>query len=394
MQLQNRRCDREKTHKMTRKARKTRKRNVTLYQTVAKLLRRDISRRRQPGDLLQSEAALAERFAVSVITVRQAMEILEREGYVERRQGSGTFVADLKQRRVVAILVELDLAQPGISPFFMGLVQRVQTQLRRAGFRVRLYLGQSAYGHPFEKLTCGEFLDDLTDHHFLGVIGIATMVHACWIDPITAEGIPFVLSGEYPEGAVTIDLQRMSAMGVEWLVRNNRRRIAVIGHDPRFCQHVGSEYGIDNAFAEAGVEMRPDWICLDRETSVAGTGWQAIRDIWAADGEKPDGLLLLDDAYLHDLTLAINELGIAVPEELMIVSHVNRGMTRLPLFPVDRLEVDTEKIAKEIVREAQSQLDGNKPSPLKLAPPKLAPAWQNEDQPLPKPSVAEVQDLT
>lgn len=47
----------------------------------------------RPGDALPSEAELQARFGVSRATVRQTLELLEREGRIERHQGKGTFVA-------------------------------------------------------------------------------------------------------------------------------------------------------------------------------------------------------------------------------------------------------------------------------------------------------------
>src|SRR5215467_803772 len=47
-----------------------------------------------PGDRLPSYGELAELAGVSLITVRRALDELERAGRVVRHQGVGTFVAD------------------------------------------------------------------------------------------------------------------------------------------------------------------------------------------------------------------------------------------------------------------------------------------------------------
>ncbi|MCV2367590.1 phosphonate metabolism transcriptional regulator PhnF [Roseateles oligotrophus] len=48
-----------------------------------------------PGSRLPNESALAERFQVNRHTLRQAMQALAREGFVQVRHGSGTFVREL-----------------------------------------------------------------------------------------------------------------------------------------------------------------------------------------------------------------------------------------------------------------------------------------------------------
>ena len=47
----------------------------------------------KPGDILPSERELARAHGVSLMTARSALAGLERQGLVERRRGSGTFVA-------------------------------------------------------------------------------------------------------------------------------------------------------------------------------------------------------------------------------------------------------------------------------------------------------------
>ncbi len=50
----------------------------------------------QPGDAVDSERELARIHRVSLMTARHALTALEREGFVERRRGAGTFVAPPK----------------------------------------------------------------------------------------------------------------------------------------------------------------------------------------------------------------------------------------------------------------------------------------------------------
>jgi len=57
------------------------------------------------GDLLPSDADLSREFGVSRMTVRQAFQALVQEGLVDRRPGSGTYVADTAAHRKANVLV-------------------------------------------------------------------------------------------------------------------------------------------------------------------------------------------------------------------------------------------------------------------------------------------------
>ncbi|HEY1330824.1 MAG TPA: GntR family transcriptional regulator [Actinomycetota bacterium] len=77
-----------------------------------------------PGERLPPERELAERLGVSRMTLRQALDSLERRGVVERTVGrhGGTFVAEPK--------IERDLTS------FSGLTHQLRRQGRHAGARV------------------------------------------------------------------------------------------------------------------------------------------------------------------------------------------------------------------------------------------------------------------
>ena len=52
----------------------------------------------RPGQLIPNEKTLVELFNVSIGTVRKAMEALEKEGILIRKQGLGTFVCQHNDR--------------------------------------------------------------------------------------------------------------------------------------------------------------------------------------------------------------------------------------------------------------------------------------------------------
>lgn len=66
------------------------------YMRVRDYLRSLVTHELEVGDVIPSERLLCERFGVSRMTVRQAVDALVVEGLLEREQGRGTFVAPSK----------------------------------------------------------------------------------------------------------------------------------------------------------------------------------------------------------------------------------------------------------------------------------------------------------
>jgi len=71
-----------------------------LYAQLADQLRAQMNARAlPPGARLPAEKELAARYGISLITVRQALALLAREGRIERKQGKGTYVQASKYIR-------------------------------------------------------------------------------------------------------------------------------------------------------------------------------------------------------------------------------------------------------------------------------------------------------
>lgn len=70
------------------------------------------------GDRLPSEKELQERFRVSRITVRRALQTLEADGLIYRRQGVGSFAAEGRLRQGLVRLTDFseDMVQAGLRP--------------------------------------------------------------------------------------------------------------------------------------------------------------------------------------------------------------------------------------------------------------------------------------
>jgi len=93
--------------------------SVPLYIQIAEgLLNWVDSGRLAPGDRLPPERDLSQMLGVNRMTLRRALEMLEAQGLLERRQGAGTYIADRKIERQAGQLVSFTkrMREQGFTP--------------------------------------------------------------------------------------------------------------------------------------------------------------------------------------------------------------------------------------------------------------------------------------
>jgi len=67
---------------------------VPLYEQIKRLVNQDIlNGNLKPKQRIPTEVELSSQYGVSIVTVRRAIQALVDEGYIEKRQGKGTFIA-------------------------------------------------------------------------------------------------------------------------------------------------------------------------------------------------------------------------------------------------------------------------------------------------------------
>ena len=81
------------------------------YVDISEELRRRIEAGQYaPGQQLPPQVRLAQEFGVALLTLRQGLQLLESQGYLYRRSGSGTFVKLRSESQKVALVVDDDEA--------------------------------------------------------------------------------------------------------------------------------------------------------------------------------------------------------------------------------------------------------------------------------------------
>ena len=306
----------------------------SLYQQVADILRREILPSLQPGQRLPAETKLAVQLGVSVLTLRQALSALAQQGLIERRHGSGSYVAQAASELSVAIVTLLS-ESPRDASFQARLFRMVGTHFSERGYRVR------HYAQPLQT-DWSDFLQDVRAGRLAGAVFIA-MNPGVLGDALDQKGLPFVVTADAFPHAVAIDQVNLIQTATRYLLERGCRKLALMqwegGVTARDCEAFAT------VMAAYGAPVQEQWIRRAVDPAQPGSGWEQFREIWAARAEKPDGLLVTDDVILQDVALAILDLHIQVPGQLQIVAQTNKGSgVRYP-FPVVALEIDPQEVA-------------------------------------------------
>jgi GntR family transcriptional regulator len=338
----------------------------TTHDRLAKALRSMVRAGLKPGDQLPTIIEMRKRFGVSVNTVRTALLILQAEGLVELRQGSGCFVREPRRAtRHVALLSDYNLLSSKGSHFHRELFAAIRNRLKERDLPSRFYIGTQDDSQTPTRFSCTELLDDLALDRIAGVIAVATLVYPEWVDACRKCGAPIVSEDTNPSlraiaSTVEIDDSAVIEEGVRILTSQGRRRIALLAWGAT-SRPGATVLHFRSALGAAGIAYHPEWVRGEIPPAVPGAGWEQFREIWAGRAERPDGLVATDDMLFDDARKAIQEMGIRVPDQLAIVTHANRNSNVAYPFPVTRLEFDPEEFAAVMVDQLAQRLAGSTP---------------------------------
>ncbi len=183
-------------------------------------------------DQLPSEHQLSERFDVSRITVRRALQTIENEGLIYRRQGLGSFVRDRRARQGLVRLTDFaqDMAQAGLEASSEVLHHAQETvppdvasplQLDADATVVQLDRLRLGDGHPvaFDRTWLPLFYAQLLEGHDLAHETIYRILEREYEIPvlrghyrITAENAPAPVADPLgvPSGRALLLIERLS----------------------------------------------------------------------------------------------------------------------------------------------------------------------------------------
>lgn len=357
---------------------------LNMHQYLVETLRREIVKNYNPGDRLPSDRALAQRFDVSNVTIRNAMTTLAQESLVSREVGKGTHVLDTRSLKHVGLLLRGNVFAPNTSTFSLTAIRHIIGQLSKNQISYRIYLTdpREDIQSPYPGVGM-DFLQAIEKDKLCGLLVIGTGPDPLWAKPLNKHNVPIVgISGGDYKYRITQDTGPIIERAVQYLVGHGRRKLAFMGWDSSIIDRYDRQgpdlrlKAFKSACKKAGIKIHDGWTQPFVQPEHPGEGWEAFRAIWAARRNmQPDGMVVVDDLIFNDACIAISNMGISVPDQLMIVTHSNRYSGLVAPFPVARMENDPSQSAQSAWMLLQSLINGEKPQEKLI---NVRPTWRDE----------------
>ena len=95
-----------------------------------------------PNEKLPTESELEEHFHVSRITVVKALNLLESNGYIERKQGSGSFIQEIRNNHLDMITLIMPYKVTGRE---MEYIESIESTLKKNGYILNISISNGDY---------------------------------------------------------------------------------------------------------------------------------------------------------------------------------------------------------------------------------------------------------
>lgn len=277
-----------------------------------------------PSQKIKSETELMEQFNVSRHTVRLALGELVSEGWLYKKQGSGTYVSDLSlkqdhkpyiHKKSVAIITTY------ISDYiFPSIIRGAESVLSQEGYQVSLFSTNN--NHESER----KFLEIILSQRFDGIIVEPTKSaisnpNINYYLNLEALGIPYIMINAYYDAldpiSILVNDEKGGFLQTEHLIKNGHRNI--IGFfKTDDMQGTKRMKGFLNAHRYYGIPINPANI-ITYNTEQKFTKPAEILDSILDKKDRPTGIVCYNDELAVKLLDVIRNKGLQIPKDLSIV---------------------------------------------------------------------------
>jgi LacI family transcriptional regulator len=207
-----------------------------------------------------------------------------------------------------------------------------------------------------------------------GIILTASTADSEFLKEISSPNAPVVLVNRtvagYPADQVSSDNLGGGECVAEYLLRNERKRIALIGGVPRASPIRDRERGFRDALRRAGIEL-PAHYYQYTETFSHSSGQEAATRLLEL-GSPPDAIFCVNDVLAMGAIDAARALGVRIPEDLWIVGYDDIELASWGAYELTTIRQPMEEMIAHAIKLLLSKIaDRNKSLETKCFPNEL-----------------------
>lgn len=315
-----------------------------------------VAGRLAPGMALPSHLELARRFGVSNVTVRQGLNQLAAQGFLEVRARVGTYVAarppHLSQ---YALVFPFDPAAPeealSWSKYYQALTRAAVEVQQELGLRLMVFHGIDYHTDSEDR---ERLLRYIGCQQLAGIVFANSPHHLHGTPIVEASGLPRVelSSGVTAPWPIVHVNEGWMEKAVAHLACGGRRRVALLLN--RFDRDERCHGDtLDRLFAAHGVACPARW-----RQAAEWHDPQAARHcvqllMHGRPTDRPNALLVMDDNLIEGVAAGLVAAGVRVPHDVEVIAHANFPSPVSPALPFRLLGCDL----RAVLRQAMELID-------------------------------------
>ncbi|MBQ8993091.1 MAG: GntR family transcriptional regulator [Turicibacter sp.] len=323
--------------------------NLPKYLAVAQWIKQNIQTNHfKAGEKLISENQLCEKFSISRQTARQAIGILEKEGLIIKKQGSGTYVNEhLPQSKTIS--KNIGLITPELDDFiFPSIISGIEKVLSKNGYHTNVRLTHHKINNEREQLL------SLLNSEIDGLIveGTKSALPNPNLDlyrQFIEENIPVIFINNYYQSLdcnyILVDDEEGGRLATRYLIEQGHKRITgIFKYDDlqgnlRYKGFLTEMYQQQLQVDESTIiwystENMNQQFCIENLPSL-------LKKL-----NQSTAIVCYDDQIAMKLMqlLASNEQ--YIPKDLSIVSFNNSSLSQLATVPLSSITHPKEELGK------------------------------------------------
>ncbi|MGG1550812.1 GntR family transcriptional regulator [Paenibacillus ferrarius] len=331
----------------------------------------------KPGDQMPSENEIAEQYMMSRQTVRQTFGELEKDGWLYRMQGKGTFVSMPQQSEKGRDVQTIGIITTYISDYIFPIIVRgAEAALRERGYRLLLSSTDNDKARERDSLEMmlSEPLSGLIIEPTKSAEGNPNLSYYLSLD---YQEIPYLMINERYSGlqcpVMMIDDEEGGFLAAQHLIELGHRQIAGFFKIDDL-QGMNRLKGFVRAHQQYEIPLLPENVVHYTTEQKWQKPFAAATEMLRREQARPTAFVCYNDELAVHLLEAVRSMGLQVPADVSMVGFDDSSLataTEVKLTTLSHPKAELGREAAELLISMIEQPKGDQPKQGKLYKPEL-----------------------